>query len=54
MLNIFDDWASDEIKTANDVAKQTGAEELLIGRLSKISPDDRYRVLSVPTFEGAC
>lgn len=37
MLNIFDNWASDEIKTANNLAKQTGADELLIGTPSKIS-----------------
>ncbi len=38
MLHVFDNWASDEIKTADDLAKQTGAEELLIGTPSKISP----------------
>lgn len=31
MLHVFDNWASDEIKTADGLAKQTGAEELLIG-----------------------
>lgn len=36
MLNIFDNWASDETKTANDLAKQTAAEELLIGTLSLV------------------
>ena len=37
MLEIFDHWASEEIKTANDLAKQTGAEELLIGTLPELS-----------------
>ena len=37
MLHVFENWASDEIKTAHDLAKQTGAEELLIGTPSKIS-----------------
>ena len=30
MLNLFDNWTSDETKTANDLADQNGTEELLI------------------------
>ena len=33
MLNLFNSWTSEEIKTANDLATQTGAEEMLISTL---------------------
>lgn len=53
MLHVFDNWASDEIKTAHDLAKQTGAEELLIGTPSKISfVKNKTSMSSFFTIEG--
>lgn len=31
MLKVFEGWASEQVKTAGEIAEATGAEELLIG-----------------------
>lgn len=48
MMKVFDDWAREEVKTAGDLAKQTVAEETLVGTLSNASS----RHSKMPVFDA--
>lgn len=48
MLDVFNDWASDEVKTADELAGQTGAENLLIGIFPRVETNFSSLTLILP------
>lgn len=48
MLNIFNDWASNEVKTADELASQTGGENLLIGIFPRVETNSGSLILPPP------